>query len=255
MKDKRFYQQASKLLRRLYSQYQEEYQHQKLYSIFCVSGIEPIPKVKIKELKLDDEQAFKLQSFAEANPCLRLYPELKNEKFYFYEYVGLESQRRNLYEPFIPTWTMTAWLMCNLAKEYGCKEIVDIGSGYGSYQYCGKLLGLEGSGIEVDRNLFEIQKKISDKTKVNFCSFLADAEKFDYSKLEYKKPAFVLIYKDRFTEKVLSRMMKTPEIFEKAMFIFYSPFPVDESEWDIHIELELPRYKNSSMIHTLATKK
>jgi SAM-dependent methyltransferase len=246
MQDIRFYKKAPELLRKLYEKYDDGYWH-------C--NLEPIPKNGVRELMLNGQQAHNLQLFAKANPYLNFHSEdSSDERFYLYEYVKPNNLKESLFEYFAPTWTLSAWLVSNLAKDYGCKEIVDIGSGYGSFQYCGKLLGLGGRGIEIDRRLIETQREISQKTKVQFESLLADATKLNYKMLNCEKPAFILPYEDEFTDSVLSHIKKFPEIYEKAMFIFWG-YPVDRSEWNVHVELGLPTHFFPFVIYTLATKK
>ena len=47
------------------------------------------------------------------------------------------------YQPFSPTWILSAYLMTSIAKELDCKQVLDIGSGDGRIAYCAKILGLD----------------------------------------------------------------------------------------------------------------
>ena len=70
------------------------------------------------------------------------------------------------YQPFSPTWILSAYLMTSIAKELDCKQVLDIGSGDGRIAYCGKTLGLDSLSIEIDENLVDMQDKISVETGV-----------------------------------------------------------------------------------------
>ena len=44
------------------------------------------------------------------------------------------------YQPFSPTWILSAYLMTSIAKELHYKQVLDIGSGDGRIAYCAKIL-------------------------------------------------------------------------------------------------------------------
>jgi hypothetical protein len=94
------------------------------------------------------------------------------------------------YQPFYPTWILSAYALTLEAKRLGFKEIVDIGSGDGRIAYCGKLLGMRSVGIEIDSGLVELQRQISSSTGVKFEIKCHDACTFDYYSLELSKPIF-----------------------------------------------------------------
>lgn len=96
------------------------------------------------------------------------------------------------YQPFYPTWIITAYLISLVAKNLDFKEVLDIGSGDGRIAYCAKLLGLETCSIEVDESLVNLQKLITLSTKIDFNPNCADAVEFDYSSLELKHPVFFI---------------------------------------------------------------
>ena len=96
------------------------------------------------------------------------------------------------YQPFSPTWMLTAYLITSIAKTLNYKEVLDIGSGDGRIAYCAKILGLDAHGIEIDDMLVELQESICETTKVNFNPVCADAVKFDYQSLNLEKPAFFI---------------------------------------------------------------
>ncbi len=95
-------------------------------------------------------------------------------------------------QPFYPTWIFSAYLMAVTAKNLGFKELIDIGSGDGRIAYCGKILGLESHGVEIDDVLVDLQKIIASSTQIDFNPNCADALEFDYSSLKLTKPAFFI---------------------------------------------------------------
>ena len=79
-----------------------------------------------------------------------------------------------------------------MVKILNYKEVLDIGSGDGRIAYCGKILGLNAYGIEIDNMLVDLQNYISKKTLINFNPICSDAIKFNYDALELTQPAFFI---------------------------------------------------------------
>ena len=96
------------------------------------------------------------------------------------------------YQPFSPTWMLTAYIITSIAKTLNYKEVLDIGSGDGRIAYCAKILGLDAHGIEIDDMLGDLQESICETTRVDFDPVCADAVKFDYQNLDLEKPAFFI---------------------------------------------------------------
>ena len=96
------------------------------------------------------------------------------------------------YQPFYPTWMLSAYALALCAKSLGFKEIVDVGSGDGRIAYCGSLLGLRSIGVEIDSSLTALQNKLSFMTKVNYEVVNADATVFEYESLDLTKPMVFL---------------------------------------------------------------
>jgi len=96
------------------------------------------------------------------------------------------------YQPFSPTWIISAYLMTSIAKELNYKQVLDIGSGDGRIAYCAKILGLESHAIEIDDMLVDLQKSICNLTNTGFNPICADAVKFEYGNLNLQKPAFFI---------------------------------------------------------------
>ena len=95
-------------------------------------------------------------------------------------------------QPFYPTWIVSAYIMALQAKNLGCTELIDIGSGDGRIAYCGAILGLHSHGIEIDEILVDLQKNIQNATGITFDPKCHDALSFDYSLLSLNNPTFFI---------------------------------------------------------------
>ena len=107
---------------------------------------------------------------------------------YWLNSIGHESST----QPFSPTWMLTAYIITSMAKMLGYSEVLDIGSGEGRNAFCGKVLGLNVYGIEIDDMLVDLQNNISKKIMIDFNPICSDAVKFDYNALELSQPAFFI---------------------------------------------------------------
>jgi hypothetical protein len=96
------------------------------------------------------------------------------------------------YQPFYPTWILSAYVLSLEAKRLGFEEVVDIGSGDGRIAYCSKLLGLKSVGIEIDSDLVNLQYKISNLTNIKYRVLNEDATAIEYSSLNLSKPIFFI---------------------------------------------------------------
>lgn len=85
------------------------------------------------------------------------------------------------YQPFLPTWVLSSLVMVQVAKDLGFKNIIDIGSGDGRLLYCGGVIGLTSVGVEIDRDLCELQMMISNNSNVKFEVINSDSNSIDYS--------------------------------------------------------------------------
>ncbi len=95
-------------------------------------------------------------------------------------------------QPFYPTWIISAYIAASIAKSFDYKELVDIGSGDGRIAFCGKILELETTSIEIDNVLVDLQNLIISKTKINFNPICVDAVEFDYALLNLTRPVFFI---------------------------------------------------------------
>jgi hypothetical protein len=160
---------------------------------------EVIPLSKSDIFPLDDKHLEMLHSFAEKNPIYYNSYEQNIGKIPCRVYEGdineywLNSiSHGSSYQPFYPTWILTAYIISLVAKNLGYKEVLDIGSGDGRIAYCAKILDLETYSIEVEESLVDLQKLIAFSTKIDFNPNCADAVEFDYSNLKLKQPVFFI---------------------------------------------------------------
>jgi hypothetical protein len=85
------------------------------------------------------------------------------------------------YQPFLPTWGLSALIMVQVAKDLGFENILDIGSGDGRLLYCGSVIGLNSVGVEIDKDLCDLQTMISNESNVKFEVINSDSNSIDYS--------------------------------------------------------------------------
>ena len=139
----------------------------------------------------------KLHQFVSNNPIYFKKTNILINNINFISYEGdvndfyLSSKKYDTnYQPFYPTWMLSAFLLCLKAKELGFTEIIDIGAGDGRISYCGSLLYLRSIGIELDSSLSELQNDLCKKTNINFEIVNRDASTFNFAKLNLSKPLF-----------------------------------------------------------------
>ena len=160
---------------------------------------EVIPLSKSDDFPIDQNELDALHLFVRNNP---IYYNSYEEKINQTECMVYEGDINKFwlnsishgssYQPFSPTWMLTAYIITSIAKTLNYKEVLDIGSGDGRIAYCAKILGLDAHGIEIDDMLVELQESICETTKVDFNPVCADAVKFDYQNLDLEKPAFFI---------------------------------------------------------------
>ncbi|MCH9658474.1 hypothetical protein K0U27_07240 [archaeon] len=92
--------------------------------------------------------------------------------------------------PFSPTWIMSAYIACMLAKDLGYAEVIDIGSGDGRIAFCAKILGMESYSMEIDGMLVDLQKSLC--ALCDFNPYCSDAGAFEYDSLNLKQPLFFI---------------------------------------------------------------
>jgi hypothetical protein len=160
---------------------------------------EIIPILSSESFPIIDEHLELLHTFAAKNPIYHNSYEQKISDTLCKIYEGdinehwLNSIKHgSSCQPFYPTWILSAYITASIAKSFDYKELVDIGSGDGRIAYCGKILDLITTSIEIDEGLVELQKVISLETHVNFNPVCADAIEFDYSSLNLTRPVFFI---------------------------------------------------------------
>ena len=88
------------------------------------------------------------------------------------------------YQPFLPTWGLSALVMILVTKDLGFENIIDIGSGDGRLIFCGSILGLNSVGVEIDKDLCDLQNEISISSKVKYEVINGDSNSIDYSQFK-----------------------------------------------------------------------
>jgi hypothetical protein len=136
---------------------------------------EVLPLSHSKVLKIDDDMLESLQRFAAANPIYVRSYDLEISGIACRVYEGdinnywLSSKKYDTsYQPFYPTWMLSAFALAHGAKSLGFEQLVDVGSGDGRIAYCGRLLGMGSHGIEIDHDLVQLQNSISAATGVSY---------------------------------------------------------------------------------------
>lgn len=97
-----------------------------------------------------------------------------------------ESSKKyeTIYQPFLPTWGLSALVLILVAKDLGFENVIDIGSGDGRLIFCGSILGLNSMGVEIDEDLCDLQNKISTSSNVKYKVINADSNSIDYSQFK-----------------------------------------------------------------------
>ena len=146
---------------------------------------------------IDKQILSKLHQFISNNPIYFKKTNVLINNLNFISYEGdvnefyLSSKKYDTnYQPFYPTWMLSAFLLCLKSNELGFTELIDIGSGDGRIPYCGSLLNLKSIGIELDNNLTELQRDLCQITDINFEIINDDASIYNYAKLNLSKPIF-----------------------------------------------------------------
>src|SRR5438093_353636 len=160
---------------------------------------EILPLSHSKYLPIDDDMLQALHRFAAANSIYVRSYDLEISGIACKVYEGdinsywLSSKKYDTsYQPFYPTWMLSAFALAHGAKSLGFEQLVDVGSGDGRIAYCGALLGMESHGIEIDHNLVQLQNSISAATGVIFSAIRADATRFDCGALKLSRPIFFI---------------------------------------------------------------
>jgi len=151
------------------------------------------------QLDIESSHLEYLHRFARANP---IYSKSYNSRISTVDCIVYEGDISNYwlgskkhdtsYQPFYPTWILSAYALAQVTKSLGFEQIVDIGSGDGRIAYCARLLGMEAFGIEIDEDLARVQTQISSQTGIEYTAIRADATRFDYRTLPLFRPMFFI---------------------------------------------------------------
>ena len=169
------------------------------YKITTSLLTEIIPLSYSKSLPIDNEMLDSLHRFATANPIYFKSRDAEISGIACRIYEGdindywLSSKKYDTsYQPFYPTWMLSAFTLALEAKLLGFDQLVDIGSGDGRIAYCASLVGMGSYGIEIDYKLVELQDAVSSSTGIKYNAIRADATRFDYRSLDLSKPIFFI---------------------------------------------------------------
>jgi hypothetical protein len=188
---------------------------------------EIIPNHYSESFPINDQLLDKLHKFVNHNPIYFKKTNVLINDIEFTSYEGdvntfyLNAKKYDTsYQPFYPTWILSALLICERLKlgDMKCKEIIDIGSGDGRIPFCGALLGLYSIGLELDHSLTQLQRRISESTKVPFEIINADGTDYDFSNEELSRPCFIISALPEMGEMFVENIIK--RIKEKRIEFF-----------------------------------
>jgi hypothetical protein len=160
---------------------------------------EVIPLSSSDNLPFEDSILRKLNDFIKYNPIY-----YQSDNLYLLDtpcksYQGdintfwLSSKKYDTsYQPFYPTWMLSAYALSLTAKQLGFREIIDIGSGDGRIPYCGKLLNMDCLGIEIDEDLARLQNNICDLSQVTYPVFNENVLSFEFDSFNFISPVFFI---------------------------------------------------------------
>jgi hypothetical protein len=160
---------------------------------------EIIPLSFSKSLPISNDLLRSLHRFATNNSIYADYYDIDISGITCRVYEGdinnywISSKKHDTsYQPFYPTWMLSALVLALEAKSLGFDQLIDIGSGDGRISYCASILGMKSSGLEIDEELVLLQDVISSGTGIKYEIIRADATRFDFSGLEVSKPIFFI---------------------------------------------------------------
>lgn len=158
-----------------------------------------LPLISSDFFPIDKGHLQKLIEFAESNPIYynSFDMELNGMPCRIYEGdindYWINSLKHDFsYQPFYPTWILSAYLLALSSKTLGYEKLIDIGSGDGRIAYCGSLVNLMSYSIEIDESLVQLQNKIQSCVSLRFRPMCNDAMEFDYDSINLSKPEFFI---------------------------------------------------------------
>ena len=193
---------------------------------------EILPLTSSESFPLDEKHLDMLHEFAKKNPIYynsyeqtidgtncRVYEGDINE--YWLNSISHGAS----YQPFYPTWILSAYIISLAAKNLGFKEVLDIGSGDGRIAYCAKILDLDTFSIEVEESLVNLQKLIILSSRVDFNPHCADAVEFKYADLKLQHPIFFIgglaqMGGDILANSIIEKLNKIPNLKKNTGITF-----------------------------------
>ena len=160
---------------------------------------EVVPRQHSTRFNVEQAILDKLNLFGKVNPIYLNQTDIVVDGVLCSAYEGdinnywLSSKKHDTcYQPFYPTWMLSAYALAYYSKRLGFKELVDVGSGDGRLAYCSTLVGLKAFSIEIDYSLSSLQHDISSLTGVGFEIYNTDATRFEYESLDLSCPIFFI---------------------------------------------------------------
>jgi hypothetical protein len=192
---------------------------------------EIVPLYYSKSLPIDNDVLNSLHRFATANPIYFKAHDAEISGIACRIYEGdindywLSSKKYDTsYQPFYPTWMLSAFTLALEAKLLGFDQLVDVGSGDGRIAYCASLVGMGSYGIEIDDKLVELQEAVSYSTGIKYNTIRADATRFDYGSLDLSKPIFFISglpeMGDMLADSVIRQVLSVEKLKHSAGFNF-----------------------------------
>ena len=208
---------------------------------------EVIPCHSSTKLRIEDIMLNKLNLFAQTNPIYFNEIDLVVDGIICKSYEGdinnywLSSKKYDTcYQPFYPTWILSAYALALEAKNMGFTELIDIGSGDGRIAYCGTVLGLESFSIEIDADLTLLQDKLSSLTNIHYKILNTDATTFEYNSLKLSHPIFFISglpeLGDVLAKTVINKVREIPNLKYSVGFNFMGShkmrdYTQDRTKW------------------------
>jgi hypothetical protein len=208
---------------------------------------EVLPLSYSKFLPIGNDILESLHRFAEANPIYLESHDARISGVTCRIYEGdinnywLSSKKHDTsYQPFYPTWILSAYVLALEAKLLGFDQLVDIGSGDGRILYCASLLEMKSYGIEIDEDLMQVQDAVSSITGIKYNSIEADATCFNYATMNLTKPIFFISglpeMGEMLADSVIRRVLSIDKLRHNSGFNFMGShvmksFTSDRTEW------------------------
>ncbi len=210
-----------KNLTNLKNQYIEKYSSRDIIKEF-------IPLDWSKKIPIIERDLKYLHSFLINNPIYQNVEDVMIDNIKSKSYTGdlnyywLNAKKNeNNYQPFYPTWILSAYVLCSMIKQENFLEIIDIGSGDGRLPYCGTILNVRSVSIEIDHDLSELQKNVMKKTGVDYEMICDNAATYHYEKLNLKKPMICISalpeIGEILAEEIISKFKRSLDIKKQEM--------------------------------------